>query len=61
MIKEHKNIMLPKDDTGLPGPNIDGIIGITKLNLDFMLVEVYLPCIAAENQSYYKDRSKISE
>lgn len=59
-VKEYENSALLEENTRLPGPNIDGIIRILCLNLDFTLVEVSgPPCSAAENHNRYRgDRNK---
>ncbi|EIE76547.1 hypothetical protein G6F46_012205 [Rhizopus delemar] len=63
MVKEYENNALLEENARLPGPNIDGIIRIPNLNLDFVLVEVSgPPCSAAENYSHYRgDRNKIGK
>lgn len=63
MVKEYENNALLEEYARLPGPNIDGIIGIPNLNLDFILVEVSgTPCSASENYNHYKgDMNKIGK
>ncbi|KAG0941720.1 hypothetical protein G6F57_006079 [Rhizopus arrhizus] len=63
MVKEYENNALLEENARLPGPNIDGIIRIPNLNLDFVLVEVSgSPCSAAENYNHYRgDRNKIGK
>jgi hypothetical protein len=63
MVKEYENSTFLEEDTRLPEPNIDGIIRVLKLNLDFVLVEVSgPPCSAADNYNHYKgDRNKIAK
>ncbi|KAG1470185.1 hypothetical protein G6F56_002829 [Rhizopus delemar] len=63
MVKEYENNAPLEENARLPGPNIDGIIRIPNLNLDFALVEVSGPsCSAAENYNHHKgNRNKIGK
>ncbi|CAO0790817.1 unnamed protein product [Mucor circinelloides] len=63
LVKGYTDIVLTKDDARLPGPNIDGTIKNTELDVLFSLVEVSgSPKSPTENYSHCKgDRNKLAK